>query len=141
MDVTFSLRRICGAYRVGKGGKGGNCKLLNNAFIIHHNGLIQCVMRGHSHSMISYCYRCVKEYHEMNGNYMAFVTGYDDEDNSTSCRSIYFDVNQLNIVDTVYNHALQLWDVAFCKGEPNCLDLSRNHARRYGTSHISCGPY
>lgn len=71
----------------------------------------------------------------MNGNYTAFVNGYDGADNSTSCRSMYFDVNQLNIVDTVYNHALRLWDVAFCKGEPNCLDLTRKHA--IGMSHIS----
>lgn len=71
---------------------------------------------GHTHSMTSYCYRCLEDYHDMNGNYTAFVNGYDDADKNISCRSLYFDVNQLNVVNTVYNHALQLWDVAFCKG-------------------------
>lgn len=117
----------------------GECKKLNNDFISGHNEFTQCVLRRNRNidARESYCYGCLKPYHRLVHNYTSFanghtnVTGYND-----TCRSLYFDTNQLNLVETVYKNALQLYDVAFCKGNviiSTFFTISENHS----ANHIS----
>lgn len=114
------------AYRDNK-----RCKTLNDAFITSLDQFTGCVLR-HNNKDTSYCYSCVILYNTMVNKYTAFANGFTNvTTNNVTCRSIYFDINPLNIVDTVYKNGLQLWDIAFCKGKLIFFDLIRTNNKTY----------
>lgn len=92
------------------------CATLNKAFTRSHQSFTGCVLRQNSKTA-SYCYNCVVQYQAMVNNYTTFANGFTNiTGNNVTCRSIYFDINPLNIVNTIYKNDLKLWDIAFCKG-------------------------
>lgn len=96
----------------------GECKKFNNDFISSHNQFTACVLNNKNNdARESYCYRCLKPYHRLVHNYTLFASGFTNVTGyNETCRSLYFDTNQLNLVETVYKNAIQLYDIAFCKG-------------------------
>ncbi|XP_059619277.1 uncharacterized protein LOC132263510 [Phlebotomus argentipes] len=61
---------------------------------------------------VTYCNKSVKQYLRFEETYKDLLTAVDRT--NVSCKDIYFNVDRLGVVETIYNQLHQMWLVGFC---------------------------
>lgn len=83
------------------------CKTLRNEFTTSNNLFLECVMKNNENA--TFCLTCANQYWDTLSAYNEFL-------NHTSCRSRFFENNQLNLVEMLLTSTKHVWDVGFCAG-------------------------
>lgn len=82
-----------------------------------YNGeFIQCAIENNKDASI--CLNCKEQYKNVTVTYTELMAESEVKlGENITCRSIYVDVNLLNLIDTIYHNAKGIWDSAYCSGK------------------------
>lgn len=93
-----------------------SCKILNNNFTQKANTFVECVLQNNNGG--TFCQKCLKDYVNVTHYYNLLLEGEETvKGTNITCRSLYVDNNQLNLVDTVYANAKRFWELGACSGK------------------------
>lgn len=79
-----------------------------SSFSVQTGLFFQCTIR-HSQP-ITYCSKCVEQFYDLTQTYHNLTTFID----GTNCRDRYFDLDRINVIETTYIQAWDLWNKGFC---------------------------
>lgn len=79
-----------------------------NLYAVKTGVFFQCAIQ-HSQP-INYCSKCVHQFYNLTQSYYNLTTFID----GTNCRDRYFDLDRINVIETTYTQAWDLWNKGFC---------------------------
>lgn len=93
-----------------------DCEHVKNNLTNANNNFLRCVMNYNVNA--TFCLDCRSDYNETFYHYEKLMDSMDTKTNKT-CREIYVDNNQLNVVEMIFSNAKKMWDHGFCSGKKN----------------------
>lgn len=89
-----------------------HCITLNHLFTQNNSAFVQCVLDHNEKA--TFCADCEAHFRLSMISFNDLVNGIDND--NTTCRSRFIDINQLNLVETIHENTKHLWDIGYCSG-------------------------
>lgn len=90
------------------------CDELNNGFGKKNAKFVECVLKHNEKA--TFCEDCIHDYSNVMIAFDNLMTG-NETSNGPSCRSRFVDINQLGLVEKIFDYSKRLWEIGDCSGE------------------------
>lgn len=90
------------------------CNELNDHFAKVNAIFVRCVLDNNEHAL--FCEDCISEYAATLAIFNELMTANETRD-GTPCRSRFVDINQLDLLETIFGYSKRLWEIGDCSGE------------------------
>ncbi|XP_055317273.1 uncharacterized protein LOC129576348 [Sitodiplosis mosellana] len=97
-----------------------DCDHLKTKLTLANNDFLRCVMDYNQNA--TFCLECKEFYTRTFHNYELMLNSYDTIESNKTCRELFVDNNQLNLVELLFSNAKKFWDHGFCSDcfVPDC---------------------
>lgn len=92
-----------------------HCNQLNDAFGNKNAVFVKCVLDNNEHAI--FCEDCISPYVEMLAAFNKLMSENETSHNGRPCRSRFVDINQLDLLETIFGYSKRLWEIGDCSGE------------------------
>lgn len=93
---------------------------MRNEFAGNLTGYTTCILKNSE--PVNYCINCVIQYKDTVTSFQTFING-KEKSNGKQCRSEFIDLDEINMIQRIYDEAIEKWTSGSCSG-PLSADMA-----------------